>query len=88
MIRGSTLREKKRKKEDMNPASGTANLADVMLVFAVGLMISIVALFDVSFEDLSSAEQEGSFQRGGYIYTDPETGKRYLVMDNYYDLDK
>jgi len=83
MIRESILRGRKQQKEDIDPASGTANLADVMLVFMVGLIISVIAFYGVSFEDLHSDNPESGFQRGGYIYTDPETGKRYLVVENY-----
>ena len=43
-----------RKKESFNPMDGMANLADVMLVFACGLLIALIASWNV---DINSAGQ-------------------------------
>lgn len=81
MLRESGLIKKRKKREDMDPASGAANLADVMLVFVVGLMLSVIIHYGVDFESLSDDDQERAFQESGYIYTDPGTGKKYIITE-------
>lgn len=82
--------------EEFNPMDGIANLADVMLVFACGLIVALIAAWnlDVSVPDGIPAEiapigQEGgetvqdpdSLEEMGTVYMDPETGK-YYIIDN------
>ena len=45
-LRGSSLR-RRRLAEDINPGDGVMNLADVMLVFATGLLAAIVSFWNV-----------------------------------------
>ena len=79
MIRGSGLRGNRKEKEDIDPASGVTNLADVMLVFMVGLMLSVIAYYVPDF-DFESNEGENPYSQVGYIYVDPETKKEYLIV--------
>ena len=45
-LRGKGLRSSS-KRQDFNPAEGILNLADVMLVFACGLMLSLVINWNI-----------------------------------------
>ena len=45
-LRGKGLRSS-RLRQDFNPAEGVLNLADVMLVFACGLMLSLVINWNI-----------------------------------------
>ena len=86
-----------RKKESFTPLDGMANLADVMLVFACGLLIALIASWNV---DINSAgqtedryeiekadgaqktiETETDMEEMGTVYKDPQTGKYYIVED-------
>ena len=81
MLRESGILRNRRRREDLDPASGAANLADIMLVFVVGLMLSVIIHYGVDFESLTEDPEESAFKVGGYIYTDPETGVQYIIMD-------
>ena len=50
--------------EDINPLDNVANLVDVMLVFACGLMLSLIAFWNVDV---------GSFGSGDGVKVDPGT---------------
>ena len=72
--------------EEVDAMAGVANLADVMLVFACGLMAAVILNWNV---DLSKTRVEilqreiqssSSFEQKGTVYEDPETGKLYVVM--------
>lgn len=82
--------------EPMDPAGGPlANLADIMLVFAVGLMVALVAAGGGLEERMAGAEvetgeelpevPEGAGEAGsgyeavGQVYRDPETGRLLLI---------
>jgi hypothetical protein len=54
------------------------NLIDIMLIFACGLMVSIVALWGLDIAN-DVSPNEGGYQDIGRIYEDPETGKLYVV---------
>ena len=41
------LRREEAESEDVNPMEGVANLADVMLVLAVGMMLALVVAWNV-----------------------------------------
>ncbi len=41
--------------EDVNPMSGVANLADVMLVFACGLMLALITYWNVDVSGVSGS---------------------------------
>jgi hypothetical protein len=83
MLKKTGPRRRRRRRDDLDPASGLANLADVILVFIVGLMLSVVIHYGVNLEAIreDSAGREKTYQIGGYIYTDPETGVKYLILD-------
>jgi len=47
MIGNPRLRRRRRKKAHADPMAGVANLSDVMLVFACGLMLAIIMFWKV-----------------------------------------
>ncbi len=47
MIRNTNLRGRRKTKQGVSPMDGVANLADIMLVFACGLMIALILHWDV-----------------------------------------
>lgn len=57
------------------------NLIDIMLIFACGLMVSIVSLWSI---DLKTADQinqtkSNTYQDMGRVYEDPKTHKIYII---------
>jgi hypothetical protein len=44
--------------EDVDPRSSVANLADVMLVFAMGLMVALVAHWNISINSVQQVEKQ------------------------------
>lgn len=84
-----------KKKESFNPMDGMANLADVMLVFACGLLIALIASWNVDISNVSNTEnryeiekaqgaektieEEADMEEMGTVYKDPDTGKYYIV---------
>ncbi len=81
---------------DEDPMGPLANLADIMLVFAVGLMVALAASQHTPAEqggvDVSAGRElpempEGMGETGsgyqpmGQVYQDPETG-RMILIDN------
>lgn len=81
---------------DEDPMGPLANLADIMLVFAVGLMVALAASQHNPAEqggvDVSAGKElpempEGMGEAGsgyqpmGQVYQDPETG-RMILIDN------
>ena len=94
-LRGKGLRASF-KRQDFNPSEGILNLADVMLVFACGLMLSLV--MNVEEVDMSvgnevdqvenvddsmaeSMNSEDGYERMGTLYKDPVTGKMYMLTE-------
>ena len=80
--------------EDISPMEGVANIVDVMLVFACGLLIALIAAWNVDVtktpykvtdikENNSQQEQVApeDLQEMGKVYKDPETGKMYVIED-------
>ena len=51
-LRGSRLSQK----EDADPMASVANIADIMLVFACGLMMALVTVWNIDFTPLSQVE--------------------------------
>ncbi len=101
MLRKGKLSGGKRawEKEEADPLSGVANLSDVMLVLACGLMVAIVTFWRVDLsrvtsiidkdqmreiqnaeEVVDSGEVGEGFESMGTAYTDPETGKVYIIV--------
>ena len=79
-----------------DPMSNLANLSDIMLVFACGLMVALilhlkvdVTRFDeavVTYKDDSTAastiQRSGDgMEEMGTIYKDPKTGKTYITKE-------
>lgn len=47
MLRNNGLRRRRRNREDLNPMDNVSNLVDIMMVFACGLMVSIILRWDI-----------------------------------------
>lgn len=81
-MRRSFIRSRRKKnRQAINPMESVVNLIDIMLIFACGLMISIVSLWNI---DLQAADQlnqtkGNSYQDMGRVYEDPETHKMYII---------
>ena len=70
-----------------------ANLVDVMLVFACGLIIALIAAWnvdvtktpyketDVKNNNFQEEVMPEDLQEMGKVYLDPETGKMYVLED-------
>lgn len=97
MLRDSSLRRRRSGwREDPDPMESVSNLVDVMLVFACGLMVSVILHWNVDLKAIVSQEElleVGDFQEAldsgaiseamdskGVAYEDPETGKIYIIM--------
>jgi len=76
-------RRRERDREDVNPLSSVANLFDVMLIFACGLMVAIVALWkvDLDMSKTTAPSQGNYYQDMGRAYVDPETGQIYIIQE-------
>jgi hypothetical protein len=76
---------------------GLFNLADVMLVFSCGLIIALIAAWNLDVNDrlnlptevdsLGENTQEtiqnpDALEEMGTVYLDPETGKYYILNDD------
>ena len=93
MLKGK-FSSRRRVTEEVDAMSGLANLSDVMLVFACGLMAAVILNWNVDLsktrveilqrEQMKELEQDiqssSSFEQKGTVYEDPETGKLYVVM--------
>ena len=94
MLKGK-FSSRRRVTEEVDAMSGLANLSDVMLVFACGLMAAVILNWNVDLsktrveqmKELDNAEEleqdiqsSSSFEQKGTVYEDPETGKLYVVM--------
>lgn len=81
-MRRSLIQSRRKKPHQMiNPMESVVNLIDIMLIFACGLMVSLVSLWGL---DMSKANQDadtdsGYYQDMGQVYKDPNTGKVYVV---------
>lgn len=88
------LRVSRKPSEDISPMEGVANIVDVMLVFACGLLIALIAAWNVDVtktpykvtdikENNTQQEQVApeDLQEMGKVYKDPETGKMYVIED-------
>lgn len=88
------LRVNRKPSEDISPMEGVANIVDVMLVFACGLLIALIAAWNVDVTKTpykvtdikeGAGQQEEidvkDLQEMGSVYKDPETGKMYVIED-------
>ena len=90
---GGRLRVDRRPSEDVSPMESVANLVDVMLVFACGLIIALIAAWnvdvtktpykvtDVKNNNFQEEVMPEDLQEMGKVYLDPETGKMYVLED-------
>ena len=53
-LRGGRIRSK----EDTDPMASVANIADIMLVFACGLMMALVTIWNIDFTPLSELQDK------------------------------
>ena len=83
---------RKKVHQDENPLEMMANLMDVMLVFACGLMLALIVNWNVDLggqevdyvsENKSESEidENQDYKKMGTVYQDPETGRMYMVTD-------
>ena len=54
-----------RKQDDFNPMDGMANLADVMLVFACGLILALIINWNVDVSSISTQQPEATYEVEG-----------------------
>ncbi len=90
---GGRLRTNRKPAEDINPMESVANLVDVMLVFACGLIIALIAAWNVDVaktpyhvSDIKESQEQEEIspedlQEMGKVYKDPETGKLYVIEE-------
>lgn len=94
---GGRLTRQFHHEEDVNPMEGTSNLADAMLVLAVGIMLALIMNWNVdltdvvdmeeldadslSEEEVEVVEQDQALQEKGVVYQDPDTGKYYIKVE-------
>ena len=91
---GGRLRVQRKANDDISPMEGVANIVDVMLVFACGLIIALIAAWNVDvtktpykvtdIKEGNGGQEEISIedlQEMGAVYKDPETGKMYVIED-------
>jgi hypothetical protein len=94
-LRQSRLR-RARHSDEINPMDGMANLADVMLVFACGILIALIAAWNLDVTDRMNVPTEvqsigkdsqetvknpDALKEMGTVYLDPDTGKYYILDD-------
>ena len=90
---GGRLRVVRKPEEEVSPMEGVANIVDVMLVFACGLLIALIAAWNVDVTKTpyrvtdikeNSAQEEiapEDLKQMGTVYQDPRTGKLYVIED-------
>ena len=81
-MRRSFIRSRRRnKRQTINPMESVVNLIDIMLIFACGLMVSIVSLWniDLNMSDRINQTESNYYQDVGRVYEDPETHKCILL---------
>lgn len=95
--KGGRLQRQRHVEEDINPMDGTSNLADAMLVLAVGMMLALIMNWNVdlttvidveeldanslSEEEVQEVEQDQALMEKGVVYQDPATGKYYIKVE-------
>jgi hypothetical protein len=92
--RGSATSASHLREDPINPLDGVANLADIMLVLAVGIMLALVINWNIDLTGLvmrmESVENAGDTEvdenrmqeKDVQVYQDTETGKYYVVDPN------
>ncbi len=84
-LRSGPMRRPKKNDNDLNPLDGLANLADIMLVFACGLMLSLVISWNLDLGGLTSHVEldtdEGLAEIGGLEAAD----KQQQIDSNSYE---
>ncbi|HWP97906.1 MAG TPA: DUF2149 domain-containing protein [Syntrophomonadaceae bacterium] len=82
-MRRSFIRSRRRKnRQAINPMESVVNLIDIMLIFACGLMVSIVSLWNINLNMSNEMNQTKSnyYQDMGRVYEDPETKQMYIIQ--------
>jgi hypothetical protein len=82
-VKASSLRSNSVAEDDVDPMSGLANLADVMLVFACGLMLAVVAYWQVDITpDLTEVTESENMEE---VQDDIEEAESALSSGSGYD---
>ena len=87
----------RKEQEDVNPMEGTSNLADVMLVLAVGMMLAVVINWNVDInknvtkkienpktvnsDQISDEGEQQNLVEKGTVYYDPEKDQYYVRVE-------
>lgn len=82
MLRKSGLRERHRSREEVNPMEGIANLVDVMLVFACGLMVSIILYWKIDINQNVQTITQDNLREVGNLQEAVQNGS---LKDSYED---
>lgn len=69
MLRRKLRRDSWENGENVNPMESTANLADVMLVLAVGIMLALIAAWDVDISPSGSLQPAQTVPPAGEDYS-------------------
>ncbi len=87
-LRSSSLRGGRRSADDLDPMASLANLVDVMLVFACGLMMALVAAWDVDISSVTEVQTDSMTQVDTPEELDQEmtsaNGTSYVDMGSVY----
>ena len=91
------MRRQRLQEEEVDPMGGLANLVDVMLVFACGLMVSLLLTWNMKdtvfkkvdvekgqvLKEIPQVQENGGsgYSEMGRVYQDPKTGKLILIEE-------
>ena len=64
-----------------SPMESIANIVDVMLVFACGLLLALVTVWNVDVVEESQSVSKDNLQEAGKVYRDPDTGNLYFIEE-------
>ena len=94
---GRLGRNVRRSDEDVNPMEGTSNMADAMLVLAVGMMLAVVINWNIDInknvtkkienpktvnsDQISDEGKEQNLIEKGTVYYDPDKDQYYVRVE-------
>lgn len=75
MLKRKLRRDSWENGEEVNPMESTANLADVMLVLAVGIMLALIAAWDVDISPSDNLQPAQTVTPAGEEYSEVWSGE-------------
>lgn len=75
MLKRKLRRDSWENGEDVNPMESTSNLADVMLVLAVGIMLALIVAWDVDISPSSGLQPAQTVTPAGEEYSEVWSGE-------------